>query len=728
MIGKGSKMIEETVMSLDHQFTMKTYNRNPLEVVRASGVRLYDPHGNDIIDFLAGVAVCSVGHSHPKYVAALVEQIQTVVHVSNLVYNAPAATLAAKLCRLSAMDRVFFANSGAEANEAALKIARKRGRLLHPGKTNVVSATASFHGRTIATVSAGGQAKYSEPFGPLPAGFIHVPYNDIDALAAAVNHDTAAIFLEPIQGEGGIHVASAEYLAAAREIATENDAFLIFDEVQTGVGRTGKWWAWEHSKVQPDIMTLAKGLGGGFPIGACLARGEAALVFAPGDHGSTYAGNPMAATAALSVIEIIGSEGLLANATNMGLLLQERITQLANVFPDWIGKSRGKGLMLGIDIPNGKARGIVSAALVQGLLINATADNTIRFVPPLILNESDICDAMQRLQQALESLVSSDIAPQRMITSSNVKVEPGFLAGRHLLSIDDFSADECKRMIALATRVKAGELNNIAPGKVGALLFEKPSLRTKVSFLAALAKLGATGMYLGKDEVGLGVRESVEDVGRVLTRMVDVLIVRTFDASVLRGLAAACSIPVINALDDAEHPCQAFADFLTMQEHLGTLQGKTLTYVGDGNNVAASLMLLSPKLGVHFRIACPDGYTPAAIVWKRACDLAVAHGTKMERFSVPEEAVCGADAVYTDVWTSMGQEEEKSRRLKAFYGFTVTSTLMEMASPTAIALHCLPAHRGDDIADDVIEGRWSRVFAQAENRLHAQQAILAAVL
>jgi ornithine carbamoyltransferase len=235
-------------------------------------------------------------------------------------------------------------------------------------------------------------------------------------------------------------------------------------------------------------------------------------------------------------------------------------------------------------------------------------------------------------------------------------------------------------------------------------------------------------MYLGKDEVGLGKRESVEDVGRVLTRMVDVLIVRTFDPVILKGLADSCTIPVINALDDAEHPCQAFADFLTMQEHLGDITGKTLTYIGDGNNVAASLMLLAPKLGVHFRIACPDGYLPDPQVWARAAELAAEHGTKMERFSVPSEAAAGADAIYTDVWTSMGQEEEHARRMAAFTGYTVTAEIMQHAAPGAIALHCLPAHRGDEIADDVMEGPWSRVFAQAENRLHAQQAILAAVL
>ena len=231
-------------------------------------------------------------------------------------------------------------------------------------------------------------------------------------------------------------------------------------------------------------------------------------------------------------------------------------------------------------------------------------------------------------------------------------------------------------------------------------------------------------MYLGKDEVGLGKRESVEDVGRVLTRMVDVLIVRTFDPVILKGLADSCTIPVINALDDAEHPCQAFADFLTMQEHLGDITGKILTYIGDGNNVAASLMLLAPKLGVHFRIACPDGYLPDPHVWARAAELAAEHGTKMERFSVPSEAATGADAIYTDVWTSMGFEAENEARQKAFADWRVDNEMLAVAQSDVLFMHCLPAHRGEEVDADVIDGPQSVVWDEAENRMHVQKALM----
>jgi predicted acetylornithine/succinylornithine family transaminase len=282
----------------DDAHVMTTYARQPVEFVRGEGTHLYDADGREYLDFLSGIAVCTVGHSHPVLTKALHDQAATLLHVSNLYLTEPQARLARRLVELSDFERVFFCNSGAEANEAALKIARKFGRTTGgEQKTGIVTATNSFHGRTIATVTATGQPKYSKDFAPLPAGFSYVPFNDIEALRDAVTHDTAAIMLEPIQGEGGIRMATREYLQAAREIADAHGALLIFDEVQTGVGRTGNLWAYQRSGVVPDVMTLAKGLGGGVPIGACLARGAAAETLKPGDHGSTFAGNPLAAAA-----------------------------------------------------------------------------------------------------------------------------------------------------------------------------------------------------------------------------------------------------------------------------------------------------------------------------------------------------------------------------------------------------------------------------------------------
>ncbi|MES2464839.1 MAG: acetylornithine transaminase [Armatimonadota bacterium] len=384
---------------------MTTYARQPVQFVRGEGTHLYDSEGRDYLDFLSGIAVCTVGHSHPVLTKALQDQAGTLLHVSNIYLTEPQARLARRLVELSDFERVFFCNSGAEANEAALKIARKFGRTTGgESKTGIVTANNSFHGRTIATVTATGQPKYSRDFAPLPAGFSYVPFNDIEALRTAVNQDTAAILLEPIQGEGGIRPATPEYLKAARDLADEHGALLIFDEVQTGVGRTGNLWAYQRYGVVPDVMTLAKGLGGGVPIGACLARGAAAETLKPGDHGSTFAGNPLAASAGNAVLDIIADEHLTDNARRIGAHLVSLMAKLAEKQPDLIGDSRGAGLMIGIEIKQGKARQLVAAALKAGLVVNATDENTLRLLPPLTLTEEEAEEGIRRLEKAIAAL------------------------------------------------------------------------------------------------------------------------------------------------------------------------------------------------------------------------------------------------------------------------------------------------------------------------------------
>jgi predicted acetylornithine/succinylornithine family transaminase len=297
---------------------------------------------------------------------------------------------------------VFFCNSGAEANEAAIKIARKYGRTTGgEAKTGIVTAANSFHGRTLATITATGQPKYSKDFAPLPPGFTYVPFNDIDALKAAVSQETAAILLEPIQGESGIHPATREYLQAARELADKNGALLIFDEVQTGMGRTGKLWAYQGYGVIPDVLTSAKGLGGGVPIGACLARGAAAETFQPGDHGSTFAGNPLAATAANAVLDILADEHLTENAQRVGAHLMARFAEMKQRNPDIMGDVRGTGLMLGIALLKPVAKAVVAEALKIGLVTNAVGDDTIRLLPPLTLSEADADRGVALLEQAI---------------------------------------------------------------------------------------------------------------------------------------------------------------------------------------------------------------------------------------------------------------------------------------------------------------------------------------
>ncbi|MDX2284052.1 MAG: acetylornithine transaminase [Bacteroidia bacterium] len=400
-IENGTEKRSAPATAWDAAHVMGTYKRQPVEFVRGEGVYLFDAGGKRYLDLLAGIAVCSVGHAHPYLTRALSEQAATLIHTSNLYLTAPQARLARRLCELSDFERVFFANSGAEANEAAIKIARKHGRSLRETKHRIVTATNSFHGRTLATVTATGQPKYSAPFAPLPPGFDYVPFNDIEALTAAVDDDTAAILLEPIQGEGGIHPATPEYLAAARRLADDSGALLIFDEVQTGLGRTGKLWAYQGYGVVPEIMTLAKGLGGGVPIGACLARGAAAETLIPGDHGSTFGGNPLAAAAANAVLDILADEGLTQNAAVVGGVLADLLRDIGRRLPNVITEVRGAGLMIGIGLSAPIARSVVAEALERGLVINATGDDTLRLLPPLNLTEAEAQAGVNLLEQAI---------------------------------------------------------------------------------------------------------------------------------------------------------------------------------------------------------------------------------------------------------------------------------------------------------------------------------------
>ena len=396
---------EDQARAWDAAHVMKTYARQPVMFVRGQGARLWDARGKEYLDFLAGIAVCSVGHCHPRLVEAIQQQAATLMHTSNLYLTEPQARLARRLVELSDFERVFFCNSGAEANEAAIKLARKRAKAAGgKDKVQIVTALNSFHGRTIATVTATGQTKYQKGFEPLPGGFSYVPFNDIAALRAAVNANTAAILLEPIQGEGGIVPAAPDYLRAARALADEHDALLVFDEVQTGMGRTGRLWAYQHYGVTPDVITLAKGLGGGFPIGACLARGEAAEAFTPGDHGSTFAGNPLAAAAALAVLDIIADEELCANARKAGAYLTLGLDALGRAYGHTVGATRGVGLMLAVGLRRPVARQILTKCLDAGLIVNAIGDDTLRMLPPLTVTENEVDKAVEILGKVMATL------------------------------------------------------------------------------------------------------------------------------------------------------------------------------------------------------------------------------------------------------------------------------------------------------------------------------------
>jgi predicted acetylornithine/succinylornithine family transaminase len=380
---------------------MTTGRRMPLVVVRGEGTRVWDDEGKPYLDFFAGIAVTSLGHCHPVLVRAIEEQARTLIHISNIVYTVPQIQLAQLLVDNSCFDRVYFQNSGAEANEAAFKLARKWGREKKNGAFEIISANDSFHGRTLTTVTATGTPRYKEPFGPLPPGFIHVPFDDVEAIQQATTDQTCAIILEPIQGEGGVNVPNPSYLKSVRRWCDENNILLILDEVQTGMCRTGPLFAYEDAGIEPDVMTLAKGLGGGVPVAAILAK-EHASVFVPGDHGSTFAGNPLATAAALAVTRYMLDNDMPSRVAAIGGYLAGKLNGLSSQF-SFVTGVRGKGLLLAVAFDRDIAERVTMECLREGLIINNVRPNAIRLAPPLTVSEAEVDEAMGIIEKVLST-------------------------------------------------------------------------------------------------------------------------------------------------------------------------------------------------------------------------------------------------------------------------------------------------------------------------------------
>ncbi len=388
---------------------MNTYKRQPVTFTKGEGVWLWDTAGEKYLDALAGVAVNGLGHAHPKLVAAISAQAAKLIHVSNLYQIAEQAALADKLCALSGMDKVFFCNSGCEANEASIKLARLYGHNKGIANPEIIVMDQSFHGRTMATLSATGNRKVQAGFEPLVSGFIRVPYDDIEAVkqVASRNANVVAILVEPVQGEGGVNIPkdASAYLESLRQICDAHGWLLMLDEVQTGIGRTGTWFAFQHSRILPDVMSLAKGLGSGVPIGACVARGKAAEVFVYGKHGSTFGGNPLACAAGLATLQAIEQEGLCQNAEKMGDLIRLGLqAELAHT--PALKAVRNAGLMIGVELDRPCAD-LVKMALAAKLLINVTADNVVRLLPPLVINESEANELVQRLAALIKTFLNN---------------------------------------------------------------------------------------------------------------------------------------------------------------------------------------------------------------------------------------------------------------------------------------------------------------------------------
>lgn len=697
----------ETIREMDQDYVVQVYRRFPALFVQGAGCSLWDNRGKEYLDMLAGIAVCLLGHCHPAVISAITRQAQQLMIASGYLLTAPQAMLAKRLAEISGMDRVFFAACGATANETAIKIARKHGNAKRPeGDHEIVALYRSFHGRTMGAVSATGQRKLQRPFEPLLPGFRHIEANDVQALREAVSHKTAAIYFEPIQGEGGVNSLTADFVQEARRLATEHNALLMLDEVQTGMGRTGEWFAFQHYGIVPDVMALAKGLGSGMPIGACVVRGAAATLLEPGDHGSTFGGNPLACAVGNAVIDTVQHTGLLDHVRKVGPFFMEGLRALGGP----VQEVRGMGLMIGVQLEQPMAKEVVRVAFEKGLILNATDDHTLRIVPPLIITE-ELCE------KATGILADVLGVPKPATRVTPVADRPKPI--HDFLSIDDAADSQLAEILDLATHLKerrALGATAMSPveGRSVAMIFEKPSLRTRVTFESAIRELGGDSVYLTKNDIGLGQREAVKDVAQNLSRWCSMIVARLYWHRQIQELAEFADVPVINALTEWEHPCQALADMLTVRQAFGADKVK-ITYVGDGNNVARSLAKLATRLGYPFTMCGPSSF--------RLEDMPGLHQTEDL-----EEGLAAARVVYTDVWISMGDEHEQEQRLKVFRGYQVNGAVMSMAEKDAIFLHCLPARRGYEVTDEVIDSAASRINDQAENRLHVQKALMMKVL
>ena len=394
-------MNNSQIVELTHRNLVDIYGCLPIALVRGNGSYLEDADGNRYLDFFCGLAVTNLGHSHPRVVRAIREQSERLMHVSNIFHTEPTARLAEQLAKRFGDGRVFFGNSGAEANEAAIKLARRWGHKDGGGRFEIIATLGSFHGRTLATLSATGQEKYHQGFQPLVPGFKMAPFDDVEAFGRAIGENTVAVMIEPIQGEGGVVVPKLDYLKRVREFCDRNKLLMILDEIQVGIGRTGKFFAYEHAGVKPDIITLAKALGGGLPLGAMIAKSEIASSLTPGSHGTTFGGNPVSCAAGLATVEAIEEEKVLENATRMGAHIIGRLREVAKTC-DRIREVRGLGMIIGVVLKH-DPKPVVDACLKEKLLVNGTAGNVLRMLPPLNLSREDADKGLAIIERALRT-------------------------------------------------------------------------------------------------------------------------------------------------------------------------------------------------------------------------------------------------------------------------------------------------------------------------------------
>ena len=538
---------------------------------------------------------------------------------------------------------------------------------------------------------------------------------DLEAVKKAIGPHTAGILIEPLQGEGGVRAAPHAFFKALRQLCDDNGLLLIFDEVQTGMGRTGDLFAYKRIGVTPDVMPLAKALGGGFPIGACLATAEAAAGMTPGSHGSTFGGNPLAVAAANAVLDVMLKPGFFEHVQKMSLLLKQKLASVVDRHPDVLAEVRGEGLLIGLKavVPSGD---LVTALRDQKLLTVGAGENVVRFLPPLIVTEAEIEEV-------------GATARARLCGAFGRQVEAGggtmSKALRHFLDLSELPTKELRSMLDASVAMKAKQKQHAKAakpleGKTLAMIFEKPSTRTRVSFDVGMRQLGGEAIMLTGAEMQLGRGETIADTARVLSRYVDAIMIRILNHDALLELAAHATVPVINGLTRRSHPCQVMADLMTFEEHRGPIEGRTVAWTGDDNNVLASWAHAAERFRFNLRVATPPQLAPNKAMkdWIKATQAPIVLGND------PEAAVRGADCVVTDTWVSMGDKDGEHRH-NVLKPYQVNAELMSLAKPDAMFMHCLPAHRGDEVTDEVIDGPQSVVFDEAENRLHAQKGILA---
>ncbi len=687
----------EVYGDLDHCPFMPVFGPPQVMFVRGKGTELWDSEGRRYLDFLSGLAVTSLGHAHPAVAEALAHQAGELLHVSNFFANPVATRAAIEVDRLlsaatGAPGQVFFTNSGAEAVECALKLARKHGGR---GRHVVVSAFGSFHGRTLAALAATGQPTKHEPFQPMPEGFRHVAWGDLDALAGAVDASVAAVLIEPVQGEGGVNPAPPGYLAGIRELCDQTGALMMVDEIQTGFARTGRWFGFEHDQVAPDVVTLAKAMGNGVPVGACWARRDVAAVFEPGDHGSTYSGTAIATAAVNAVIDEMRHIDAPALAARQGAKLAAALAAL----PEGLLGARARAA------PRRRARrcrgthGVPRAARSRA--------------------------GGQRGHPDRVAAGPADHGVRRPHRRGRRPDRGGAGVTRHLLEVTNLTGPEVRTVLDLAARPPA-ELGRPLEGLGAALIFEKPSARTRQSMEMAVVQLGGHPVYTRAEEIGIDVREPVEDVVRIFQGYHALLAARCLRPRGARpdggrgdrsgGEHALRPGPSAagpgRRVDDGAAARPAGRD--------ARWRGSATTTTSPARS-ARSARCSGPRSGY----ACPVGYDPGPAEVERLTLLGAAAVVAGHR---PDEAVAGADAVHADTWVSMGQEADKVARKQAFEGFTVDDRLMGLAAPGAVFMHCLPAYRGLEVTADVIDGPQSAVIEQGHNRLPAARAALAFLL